>query len=166
MPSRVNWPVMGGPTAHPTGVTLALGDPPRSLNAPGGSPGCCLVQEAREPDLWVGHERFPRLAGATNAAAESERCSDRRSGLPHRIGSSVEDQFYSKLLLPIIQKYLKIIPKTRRFTKKILNFQIKYRGLQELHPSTPTNLHTVTDLLPILVLHSGPFIRKLPSKLP
>ena len=28
-----------GPTAHPTGVTLALGDPPNSLNAPGGSLG-------------------------------------------------------------------------------------------------------------------------------
>ena len=81
---------MGGPTAHPTGVTLALGDPPRSLNAPGESPGCCLVQEAREPDLWVGHERFPGLSGRTSAAAESELGSDRRSGLPHRIGSSIE----------------------------------------------------------------------------
>ena len=77
MPSRVNWPVMGGPTAHPTGVTLALGDPPRSLNASGGSPGCCLVQEAREPDLLVDHERFLRLAGATSTAAESELGSDR-----------------------------------------------------------------------------------------
>ena len=37
MPSRANWPVMGGPTAHPTGVTLASGDPPNSLNAPGGA---------------------------------------------------------------------------------------------------------------------------------
>ena len=27
MPSRLNWPVMGSPTVHPTGVTLALGDP-------------------------------------------------------------------------------------------------------------------------------------------
>ena len=27
---------MGGPTAHPTGVTLASGDPPNSLNAHGG----------------------------------------------------------------------------------------------------------------------------------
>ena len=90
MPSRVNWPVMGVPKAHPTGVTLALGDPPRSLNVPGGSPGCFLVLEAREPDLLVGHERFPGLAGATSAAAESERGSDRRSGLLHRIGSSVE----------------------------------------------------------------------------
>ena len=51
MPSRVSWPVMGEPTAHPTGVTLALGDPLRSLNAPGGSLDCFLPQEAREPGL-------------------------------------------------------------------------------------------------------------------
>ena len=42
MPSSVNWPVMGGPTAYPTGVTLASGDPPNSLNAPEGSPDCHL----------------------------------------------------------------------------------------------------------------------------
>ena len=34
MPSTVSWPEMGGPTARPTGATLALGDPPKSLNAP------------------------------------------------------------------------------------------------------------------------------------
>ena len=34
MPSIVSWPEMGGPTAHPTRATLALGDPPKSLNAP------------------------------------------------------------------------------------------------------------------------------------
>ena len=33
MPSRLSWPVMGGPTAHPTGVTLASGDPFNSLAA-------------------------------------------------------------------------------------------------------------------------------------
>ena len=33
MPSRLSWPVMGGPTAHPTGVTLASGDPSNSLTA-------------------------------------------------------------------------------------------------------------------------------------
>ena len=37
MPSSINWPVMGGPIAHPTGVTLASDDPPKSLNAPGGT---------------------------------------------------------------------------------------------------------------------------------
>ena len=34
MPSRLSWPVIGGPTAHPTGVTLASGDPSNSLTAP------------------------------------------------------------------------------------------------------------------------------------
>ena len=31
MPSRLSWPLMGGPTVHPTGVTLASGDPSNSL---------------------------------------------------------------------------------------------------------------------------------------
>ena len=86
MPSSVNWPVMGGLTAHSTGATLALGDPHRSLNAP----GCCLAQEAREPDLLVDHERFLGLAGATSAAAESKHSSDRRNDPLRRIGSIVE----------------------------------------------------------------------------
>ena len=30
MPSSVSWPVMGGSTAHPTGVTLASDDPSSS----------------------------------------------------------------------------------------------------------------------------------------
>ena len=51
MLSRVSWPVMGEPTAHSTGVTLALGDPPRSLNALGGNLDCFLLQEAQEPGL-------------------------------------------------------------------------------------------------------------------
>ena len=89
MPSRVNWPVMGGLTAHPTGVTLALDDPPRSLNAPGGCPGCLLAREAQGLGLWVGHERFPGLVAAISAAAGSERGSDRQNDPPHRIGSSV-----------------------------------------------------------------------------
>ena len=31
MPSRLSWPVMGGPTTHPTAVPLASGDPSNSL---------------------------------------------------------------------------------------------------------------------------------------
>ena len=49
MPSRVSWSVMGGLTAHTTGVILALGDPPRSSNAPGRSGrrlGCHLLVSA------------------------------------------------------------------------------------------------------------------------
>ena len=34
-PSMQSRPEMGGATAHPTGATLALGDPPVSLNAMG-----------------------------------------------------------------------------------------------------------------------------------
>ena len=113
MPSRVNWPVMCGPIVHPTGVTLALGDPPRSLNAPGWSPGCCLVQEAREPDLLVGHEQFLGLAGATSVAAESERGSDRRSGLPHRIGSRVEA---SCLAVGVVTENMGLLPRNRGTT--------------------------------------------------
>ena len=36
MPSMESWPEMGSTTAHPTGATLALGDPSVSLNAMGG----------------------------------------------------------------------------------------------------------------------------------
>ena len=81
---------MGGPTAHPTGVTLALDYPPRSLNAPGGSPGCLLAREAQEPGLWVGHGQFLGLVDAISAAARSERGSDRQNDPPRLIGSSVE----------------------------------------------------------------------------
>ena len=37
---------MGDPTAHPTGATLALGDPLRNLNAPEESLGYLLGQGA------------------------------------------------------------------------------------------------------------------------
>ena len=33
MPSKLSWPVMGDPTAHPTGVTMTSGDPSNSLTA-------------------------------------------------------------------------------------------------------------------------------------
>ena len=84
------WPVMGGPTAHPTGVTLASSDPPKSLNAPGGSLDCFLLREAREPGLEEGREWFLWLVGATSAVGGSERGSDRQSGPLHRIKSSGE----------------------------------------------------------------------------
>ena len=90
MPSSVNWPVTGGPTAHPTGVTLASDDPPKSLNAPGGSPGCLLAWEAQQPGLWLGHGWFLGLAAVISAAARSRQGSDRQNGPPCRIGSSEE----------------------------------------------------------------------------
>ena len=113
MPSRVSWPVMGGPTAHPTGVTLSLGDPPRSLNAPGGSPGCFLLQEAQEPGILVSHEWFPRLVGATSAAAGSERGSDRRSDPLHFIGSSGET---SCLAVGVEAENMGLLPRNRDIT--------------------------------------------------
>ena len=90
MPSRVSWPVMGGPTAHQTGVTLALGDPPNSLNAPGGSLGYFPEREAREPAPLAVLEWFPGLAVAAGVVAVSERDSDKRSGPPRRRGSITE----------------------------------------------------------------------------
>ena len=90
MPSSNNWPVMGGPTAHPTGVTLASDDPPKSFNGPGGNPGCLLAWEAQEPGLWLGHGQFLGVAAVISAAARSEQGSDRQSGPPHRRGSSEE----------------------------------------------------------------------------
>ena len=32
MPSRLSWPVIGGPTVYPTRVTLASGDPSNRFN--------------------------------------------------------------------------------------------------------------------------------------
>ena len=113
MPSRVRWPVMGGPSPHPTGFTLALGDPPKSLNAPGGSPGCFLPQEAREPGLLVGHEWFPGLVGATSAAAGRERGSNRRSDPLYCIGSSRET---SCLAVGVEVENMGLLPRNRDIT--------------------------------------------------
>ena len=90
MPSSVIWPVMGGPTVHPTGVTLASDDPPKSLSAPGGNPGCLPMLEVQEPGLWLCHGRFLGLAAVTSSAARSRQGSDRQSGPPRRTGSSKE----------------------------------------------------------------------------
>ena len=54
MPSIVSWPEMGGPTAHPIGATLALGGPPKSLNAPEERPGYRLGWGAPGFVPWVG----------------------------------------------------------------------------------------------------------------
>ena len=84
---------MGGPTAHPTGVTLALGDPPNSLNTPGWSLGYLPEQGAQGFVPWVVLERFPGLVVATGTAAVYERDSDMRSGPPHRRGSIGEASY-------------------------------------------------------------------------
>ena len=61
MPSRVSWPVMGGPTVHPTGVTLALGDPPRSLNDPGGALAAFHHRKLENLASWWAMSGFPGL---------------------------------------------------------------------------------------------------------
>ena len=61
MPSRVSWPVMDGPTAHPTGVTLALGDPPRNLNAPGGALAAFCRRKLENLASWWAMRGFPGL---------------------------------------------------------------------------------------------------------
>ena len=91
MPSRVSWPAMGGPTAHPTGVTLASGDPLSSLNAPEGSFGRHYLREtALELALLEDCERYRMLAGAVSAGGLSERGSGTQSGPLPQIGSSEE----------------------------------------------------------------------------
>ena len=82
---------MGGPTAHPTGVTLALGDPPSSLNAPEGSFGCHLLQEvAPRLVLLEGREQYRSLAGTVSAVGLSEPGIGTQSALFRRIRSSKE----------------------------------------------------------------------------
>ena len=64
MPSRLSWPEMGGPTAHPTGVTLASGDPSNSLTVRWGWSGSRLL-EAAVPGfvLVAGRGHWRMLAG-------------------------------------------------------------------------------------------------------
>ena len=94
MPSRVSWLVMGGPTAHPTGVTLASGDPPSSLNAHEGSFGRHHLREAALGLALLGdHERYRTLAGTVSAGGLSEPGSGTQSDPLPRIGSSEEAVF-------------------------------------------------------------------------
>ena len=83
MPSNVSWPVMGGPTAHPTGATLALGDPPRSLNASGESLGYLPGRGAQGFAPWVVLERSPGPVVTPGAAVMYGWDSGRRSDPPH-----------------------------------------------------------------------------------
>ena len=66
-------PEMGGATAHPTGATLASGDPPVSLNAMGGLGSCHLLVGALTLGLvgafWLA------LASASVATALQQRAS-------------------------------------------------------------------------------------------
>ena len=90
MPSNVSWHVMGVLTAHPTGATLALGDPPRILNASGESLGYLPGREAQGFVPWVGLEQFPVPAIAAGVASMCGQGSDRRSDPPHHRGNIEE----------------------------------------------------------------------------
>ena len=88
MPSTVSWPEMGGATAHPTGATLALGDPSVSLNAPQRS----LGYHQRQGVLILA----PRVAAwlalapvaAAGAATECGQDSSMQSAPLHHRGST------------------------------------------------------------------------------
>ena len=91
MPSSVSWLVMGGPTAHSTGVTLASDDPPNSLNMHEGSFGRHFPWEAvPRPVLWEGRERYRALVGAASVGGLSEPGSATQSVPLLHIKSSEE----------------------------------------------------------------------------
>ena len=77
---------MGGATAHPTGATLASGDPPVSLNARVGFESCHLLEAA--PGLaWLG--LFWPIPASAGVAVVCERDIGRQSGLPRHKGSTL-----------------------------------------------------------------------------
>ena len=81
---------MGGPTAHPTGVTLASGDPSNSLTARwswGGSRPRWLAAPLYVLEAECGHWHAP--AGGGGVEGRGAQGSWTRSGLLHRRGSSV-----------------------------------------------------------------------------
>ena len=90
MPSTVSWPEMGGPTAHPTWATLALGDPPKSLNAPEEGLGYHLAQGAPGVVPWMGLWQFLEPVVAACVVIGYGQGSDRRSGPPRRRRSTAE----------------------------------------------------------------------------
>ena len=77
----------GWPYSAPNRATLALGDPPRSLNASGESLGYLPGRGAQGFAPWVGLERFPEPAGA---AVMCGQVSGRRSDPPHHRGNIEE----------------------------------------------------------------------------
>ena len=90
MPSRLSWPVMGGPTVHPTGVTLASGDPSNSLTVCWGELGSRpRIAAAPVFVLEAVRGRWRSLADGEGAGELDGPSSWRRSVLPLRRGSSV-----------------------------------------------------------------------------
>ena len=90
MTSRLSWPVMGGPTAHPTEVTLASGDPSNSLTVCWGELGSCPLGAAVPVFvLKAVRRRWRMLAGEEGAGGLGGPGTWIQSGLPLRRGSSV-----------------------------------------------------------------------------
>ena len=98
MPSNVSWPVMGGPTAHPTGATLVLGDPTRSLNASGESLGYLPGRGAQGFVSWVGLERFPGPAATAGSAVMYGQGCGRQSDPPHHRGNIEEVSYLAAVV--------------------------------------------------------------------
>ena len=89
MPSRLSWPVMGGPIAHPTGVTLTSGDPSNSLAACWGwSASRPLGAAAPVFVLEAVRGRWRVLAGEGDIGGPGGQDSWAQSGLLLRGGSS------------------------------------------------------------------------------
>ena len=90
MPSRLSWPVMGGPTAHPTGVTFASDDPSNSLTVRWGELGSRRrIATAPVFVLEAVRKRWRALADEEGAGELAGPGSWRRSVLPLHRGSSV-----------------------------------------------------------------------------
>ena len=89
MPSRLSWPVMGGPTAHPTWVTLASGDPSNRLTAHWGWSGSRpLGAVAPVFVLEAVRGRWCVLVGEGGIGGPGGQGSWTQSGLLLRRGSS------------------------------------------------------------------------------
>ena len=78
MPSRLSWPVMGGPTEHPTGVTLASGNPSNRFN--------CTLGPGWESSSAVGSSRICPQGGSWALACA---CCQRRCWRTGRAGQLV-----------------------------------------------------------------------------
>ena len=90
MPSRLSWPVMGGPTEHPTGVTLASDDPPNTLTVHKGWNGSRPRRlTAPEYVLEEGSGRWHAPAGGGGVGGRGVQDNWSQNVLPHRRGSSV-----------------------------------------------------------------------------
>ena len=88
MPSIVSWPEMGGATAHPTGATLALGDPSVSLNVPQRSLSCHRLQGVPIIFTWAAVWLALVLVAAAGAATEFGQDTGMRSAPLHHRGST------------------------------------------------------------------------------